>query len=98
MAARLKTLKVAELKDILTTAGVPFPPRANKADLVAKIAASQPALDAFNVLHPQDRVQSQKQAPTPHPSQNDDLVRVFPVSPAYMRSCHPSRQLAPPEE
>jgi SAP domain-containing ribonucleoprotein len=77
MAAKLKTLKVAELKDILTTAAVPFTQRANKSDLIAKIVASPAALNAFNAIHAPERVSHQKPE---QPPQNDDLVRVLATS------------------
>ena len=77
MAAKLKTLKVAELKEILSAAAVHHPPRANKSDLIAKIIASPAALNAFNAIHAPERVSTQK---SEQPLQNDDLVRVFTVS------------------
>ncbi|KAG9095715.1 hypothetical protein FRC06_009491 [Ceratobasidium sp. 370] len=48
MEAKLKALKVAELKDILTKSGTPIPSKANKADLIAKVLATPAALDLAN--------------------------------------------------
>ncbi|ELU38460.1 CAP-Gly domain-containing protein [Rhizoctonia solani AG-1 IA] len=44
MEAKLKALKVAELKEILTKSSTPIPSKANKADLIAKILATPDAL------------------------------------------------------
>ncbi|CAE6462613.1 unnamed protein product [Rhizoctonia solani] len=44
MEAKLKALKVAELKEILTKSSTPIPSKANKADLIAKILATPEAL------------------------------------------------------
>ncbi|KAF7794485.1 hypothetical protein EIP86_005619 [Pleurotus ostreatoroseus] len=67
--SKLKALKVPELKEILNQAKVAFPARANKADLIAKILGSQPALDVYNQLHgvpsEQQEVQQPAEEPTP---------------------------------
>ncbi|KAI0045942.1 hypothetical protein FA95DRAFT_1607315 [Auriscalpium vulgare] len=68
MDAKLKALKVADLKDILHHAKVPATARATKADLVAKILASQPALDAY----------AQKYDANTAPSPTDDLLAPLP--------------------
>jgi hypothetical protein len=47
MDAKLKALKVVELKDILTKANVPFQSRANKADLIGKIIANPAAVQTY---------------------------------------------------
>ncbi|CAE6505539.1 unnamed protein product [Rhizoctonia solani] len=44
MEAKLKALKVADLKEILTKSSTPIPSKANKADLIAKILATPEAL------------------------------------------------------
>ncbi|CAE7228383.1 unnamed protein product [Rhizoctonia solani] len=44
MEAKLKALKVADLKEILTKSSTPIPTKANKADLIAKILATPEAL------------------------------------------------------
>lgn len=62
MDAKLKSLKVVDLKQILSKAGVSAPAKANKSDLISKILASQEAIDAYNAQYPSE---------TP----NDDLVR-----------------------
>lgn len=61
---RSKQLKVVELKDILAKASVSAPAKANKTDLIARILASQSALNVYNKMH----------APAPAQSQTDDLV------------------------
>lgn len=48
---KLKLLKVVDLKALLTKANIPIPPRANKADLISKIAASKPAIDVYTSLY-----------------------------------------------
>ncbi|KAJ4494082.1 hypothetical protein C8J55DRAFT_175532 [Lentinula edodes] len=52
MEAKLKSLKVVDLKQILTRASAVPAGKANKADLIAKIIATPAAVDAFNALHP----------------------------------------------
>ncbi|CAE6539777.1 hypothetical protein RSOLAG22IIIB_13108 [Rhizoctonia solani] len=44
MEAKLKALKVADLKEILSKSSTPIPSKANKADLIAKILATPEAL------------------------------------------------------
>lgn len=48
----LKALKVADLKRILSSAAQPTPARATKADLIARIVASDQATAAVRTLHP----------------------------------------------
>lgn len=50
-ADRLKTLKVVDLRQILTQAAIQIPTRANKADLVSKILSTPEALQVFNQLY-----------------------------------------------
>ncbi|KAF8828963.1 hypothetical protein HHX47_DHR3000689 [Lentinula edodes] len=64
MEAKLKSLKVVDLKQILTRASAVPAGKANKADLIAKIIATPAAVDAFNALHPSK--------PAPH--SHDDLL------------------------
>lgn len=47
MDNKLKSLKVVDLKNILHAANIALPPKANKADLIAKILASPNAILAF---------------------------------------------------
>ncbi|KAI4294369.1 hypothetical protein K525DRAFT_244142 [Schizophyllum commune Loenen D] len=47
MDAKLKSLKVTDLRDLLTKAGEPAPSKANKQDLIARVSASQAALAAY---------------------------------------------------
>jgi hypothetical protein len=46
-----KSLKVADLKEICSLANIPTTTRSTKADLITKILASQPAIDAYNVKY-----------------------------------------------
>ncbi|KIM78964.1 hypothetical protein PILCRDRAFT_581165 [Piloderma croceum F 1598] len=46
--AKLKSLKVIDLKDILAKASVSVPAKANKQDLIARVLASPAALDVYN--------------------------------------------------
>lgn len=48
---KLKALKVADLKAVLAKADVDVPARATKADLVARIVASEPAQDAYKAIY-----------------------------------------------
>ncbi|CAA7259280.1 unnamed protein product [Cyclocybe aegerita] len=54
MDAKLKALKVVDLKHILATATVPAPAKATKSDLITRILASKPAQDAYASLYPPD--------------------------------------------
>lgn len=58
-----KALKVADLKTVLRNASLPVPPRANKADLIAKILVEPAAVDAYNALHNPTEVVPQQDAP-----------------------------------
>ncbi|KAJ7622813.1 hypothetical protein DFH06DRAFT_1340697 [Mycena polygramma] len=51
MEGKLKTLKVADLKDILAKAAQPPPPKATKPDLIARILASKEATDVYNAKY-----------------------------------------------
>ncbi|KAF9047272.1 hypothetical protein BJ165DRAFT_1464864 [Panaeolus papilionaceus] len=52
MDNKLKALKVADLRQILTKANLSAPAKSTKADLISRIQASQEALDAYSVLYP----------------------------------------------
>lgn len=54
MDAKLKALKVVDLKSILATASVSVPAKATKSDLITRILASKPALAAYATLYPTD--------------------------------------------
>jgi len=54
MEAKLKALKVVDLKQILSSANVSAPAKSTKNDLIAKILSSKQALDAYAKLHPPD--------------------------------------------
>ena len=51
MERTLKQLKVADLRAVLARADEQAPAKATKADLIARILASQPAQDAYRELH-----------------------------------------------
>jgi hypothetical protein len=51
MDAKLKSLKVADLRTILTNAAVSFPAKATKSDLIARIQASQEARDSYTAIY-----------------------------------------------
>ena len=68
-----KTLKVADLKEICTRANVPTTTRLTKADLITKILASQPAIDAYNAKYQQNGNAAPSSNPAP-PSTHDDIV------------------------
>lgn len=54
MEAKLKALKVVDLKQILASAKVSTTTKATKGDLIVKILASKDALDAYAKQYPQD--------------------------------------------
>ncbi|KAF8495851.1 hypothetical protein JB92DRAFT_3099780 [Gautieria morchelliformis] len=75
MEAKLKSQRVADLRELLQKASVPIPAKANKADLIAKILSSPEALAAFN--NPGASTIPAPKAKAPEPSQggqDDDLL------------------------
>lgn len=52
MDAKLKSLKVVDLKDILAKAAVSAPAKANKQELIARIVASPQAIAVYNKQYP----------------------------------------------
>lgn len=52
--SKLKLLKVVDLRAILAKTDIVLPQKANKADLIAKIQASKPAIDVYHALYPSD--------------------------------------------
>ncbi|EUC58654.1 hypothetical protein RSOL_270790 [Rhizoctonia solani AG-3 Rhs1AP] len=72
MEAKLKALKVADLKEILTKSSTPIPSKANKADLIAKILATPDALK----LAGGDPAPATTEAPAEAPAKpvDDDLL------------------------
>ncbi|KAG0703221.1 hypothetical protein DFH29DRAFT_998676 [Suillus ampliporus] len=71
MDAKLKALKVADLKEILSKASIPLG-NAKKQDLINKIIANPPAIEVFHNLHPGTKPKTSK--PAPAPSTDDDLL------------------------
>jgi hypothetical protein len=74
-----KSLKVADLREICTRANVPTTTRSTKGDLVTKILASQPAIDAYIAKYQPNGIPPPPSKPTV-PSTNDDLVSDARVS------------------
>ncbi|TFK44608.1 hypothetical protein BDQ12DRAFT_717744 [Crucibulum laeve] len=68
MESKLKALKVVDLKNILATAGVAVPAKATKPDLITRILASQPALDAYDALYPSRNSQHAATVPISQPA------------------------------
>jgi SAP domain-containing ribonucleoprotein len=94
--AKLKTLKVVDLKDILSKASVSVPAKANKQDLVARILGSPAALAVYNKQ--QNPNASTSAAPT-SATATDDLVCASDTLHCTGRSYILFfLQLAPPEE
>ena len=100
-----KALKVVDLKDILSKAQVSVTGKANKPDLIAKILASQQAIDVYNQLHGGGSAQpSQDASPAPTSSlpkpppvrlSTSPSVLLFIVSVASRPCCsHPKRASA----
>ncbi|KIJ18835.1 hypothetical protein PAXINDRAFT_96959 [Paxillus involutus ATCC 200175] len=71
MDAKLKSLKVTDLKDILTKASAPAPAKTNKQDLIHRILANPTAVQVYNHLYPSP--EPKNTAPI-NPSSNDDLL------------------------
>jgi len=78
-----KALRVTDLKEILKRASVTAPPRATKADLIAKILAEPAAVDAYNALHNPTGVSPQQDASSkPKSAAKPEVVaKPQPVSP-----------------
>ncbi|KAF8578006.1 hypothetical protein K439DRAFT_507070 [Ramaria rubella] len=78
MEAKLKAMRVAELREVLQRASVIIPGKANKADLIAKILASPTAVDTLQkqgvLTAPSASVPKQKAPELPHGGQDDDLL------------------------
>ncbi|KAH9961610.1 hypothetical protein BC827DRAFT_1203195 [Russula dissimulans] len=74
MDAKLKALKVADLKDICTRANIPTTTRSTKADLIAKILASQPAIDAYSTKYQQNDNTAPSSKPTASSNNDDTLI------------------------
>ncbi|KAF9458434.1 hypothetical protein BDZ94DRAFT_1239986 [Collybia nuda] len=85
MDAKLKALKVVELKAILAQAKVQVPAKANKSDLISRIIASTHALDVYNKLHTQDDLLVPP-ADTRSVDWNSDQPSPEPKSPAVLKS------------
>ena len=75
-----KQLKVADLKEILTKAQVTIQGKANKADLIAKILASQEALNAYEELHGEHKQVSNSAATEQQPAQQQTVRRSASLS------------------
>lgn len=69
MEAKLKSLKVVDLKALLTKANVSPPAKANKSDLISRILGSPAAIDVYHAQYPSESA----------PTVNDDLVCQIPL-------------------
>ncbi|KAL1743046.1 hypothetical protein HDZ31DRAFT_65375 [Schizophyllum fasciatum] len=91
MVAKLKSLKVADLRDLLTKAGEPAPSKANKPDLIARVSASQAALAAYRAKYEAPAVQDEDELV----DYTDDVEPVVASVPAQAPSA-PTPAAAPP--
>ena len=66
-----KSLKVADLKEICSRANIPTTTRSTKADLITKILASQPAIDAYNTKYQQNENAAPLSKPAPLSGHNN---------------------------
>src|SRR6266576_3205380 len=60
-----KSLEVADLKEVCSRANIPTTTRSTKADLITKILASQPAIDAYNAKYQQNENAALPSKPAP---------------------------------
>ncbi|EAU91379.1 hypothetical protein CC1G_07414 [Coprinopsis cinerea okayama7 len=108
MDAKLKALKVADLKAILTKAGNPAPAKATKADLVSRILASDNAQEAYRQLHePQleqhDTVDASNDAPVEEeeeeeqPPPAEEAEQVEEAQPEAAETCATEATAVDPE-
>ncbi|KAN0109241.1 hypothetical protein V8E52_009425 [Russula decolorans] len=89
MDSKLKSLKVADLKEICSRANIPTTTRSTKADLITKILASQPAIDAYSAKYQQNESAAPPSKPAPPKEVDWTLVepsRVVPVPVAASNS------------
>ncbi|KAH7905625.1 hypothetical protein BJ138DRAFT_1130381 [Hygrophoropsis aurantiaca] len=96
MDAKLKSLKVVELRDILIKASAPAQAKANKQDLINKILATPTAIQIYHQQYPSPQ---SKKAPSsaPAPLISDDLASPCPLT-LRPTLTHVALQLAPPED
>ncbi|KAJ6475214.1 hypothetical protein C8R47DRAFT_1220690 [Mycena vitilis] len=91
MEGKLKTLKVADLKDILAKAAQPPPPKATKPDLIARIIASREATDVYNAKYgPKDDLLA------PPEDLDWDVDQVNPTETAPEPPAQPAKPAATP--
>ncbi|KAF9244845.1 hypothetical protein BU15DRAFT_85702 [Melanogaster broomeanus] len=75
MDAKLKSLKVADLKDILAKASASAPAKSNKQDLINRILANAAAVQIYEQLYPTTESKNTLPAAVPiNSSSNDDLL------------------------
>ncbi|VDB87445.1 unnamed protein product [Peniophora sp. CBMAI 1063] len=68
MESKLKSLKVAELKELLAGVNIATPNRATKADLISKIVESQAAQDAYMTKYEPNHASAAPAASVPEPA------------------------------
>ncbi|EJD02615.1 uncharacterized protein FOMMEDRAFT_19911 [Fomitiporia mediterranea MF3/22] len=99
MEAKLKALKVVELKELLNEAKVPIPAKANKPDLIAKIIDTEAASSLFQVKYG-DASGRPSGASTPVPVAGAARTVVEKGTTEAQRVAEPAKEsniLAPPE-
>ncbi|KAE9401564.1 hypothetical protein BT96DRAFT_817734 [Gymnopus androsaceus JB14] len=98
MDAKLKSLKVVDLKQILSKAGVSAPAKANKSDLISKILASQEAIDAYNAQYPSETPNDDLLAPPEDLDWNADEVPSSKVEEPAKPAAEPPQPTIEPEK
>jgi hypothetical protein len=88
MEAKLKALKVVDLKDILAKANQQPPPKATKTDLIARILASKDATAVYNQKFPP---KDDLLAPP------EEYVSPLPIFPSFQPSPQPRLGCRPGE-
>ncbi|KZV68588.1 hypothetical protein PENSPDRAFT_653084 [Peniophora sp. CONT] len=68
MESKLKSLKVAELKELLAGVNITTPNRATKADLISKVLESQAAQDAYMTKYEPNSAPAAPAATAPEPA------------------------------
>ncbi|TFY76039.1 hypothetical protein EWM64_g7974 [Hericium alpestre] len=103
MESKLKALKVVDLRDILSRASVPVPAKATKADLISKILASPPALNAYTEKYSPPTPSVPKDAPSapseriePKAPKNGNQILTEAATASFVPKDKPSSSTAQP--
>ncbi|KAJ8507912.1 hypothetical protein ONZ45_g9756 [Pleurotus djamor] len=90
------SLKVVELKDILTKSNTSFPPKANKQDLIQRILSTPAALDQYSKQHSIPTSATDDLLALPDDVDwNEDLTSTEPAVPAEPTPSSPPKPPAP---